>query len=682
MSKYTQTISSILRENARPGEDVNDLHDIGDIAKRCLFDGYGIQAVPSDYRDRLITGFSLHFFNDEIGMETLPLFKMGLSDKLYNNGDYIGQVYAALDKQLFSDYKTRATTGHNTSVINMSEGVDKAGSITNAKSGSDSTRHTGTASDTKTGTDTTENTGTSASVKSGNDTVKNTGTVGNLHTGQNRDDHENTDTLTKSGSEVTSGNASGISSKSGSDSVVSGGTETSNKTSGSTSTNESSDTGNTVGGETSNKTAGSTSTNESDEAGNRSGLKETVMSGIESTTNTGGHFTKKAGSELDVYGKKTTQTGGEKTFEMSESSGDTDTNAAAYNLDTPMDNIELLRAGQTNTNPPSYVPFESKGMGIAASYAKDKNNNQSKTRYMSNASLQDSSAVTSGDAISIRDSSQSETENQDGGHDIHYYSYDGKTGADGYPEGEGVFDYYQYGTVNADPTKNLDYEKTEKSYGLEQDSDHGNADTRRKDSTVEGGTDTKHSTSSDTASSMEESTRSNITEESKSHTSSDTSSSIEESGVTRSNIDKTTYGSQEVTGSTENSTLSFNQREDENASVGFETHQFNETNTRTDNTQSKTEYDSTQTRTDNLTQQTEYDTTSTHSQNLQDTVQYGSTNTQVINTNDSKVGNTSKNDTLAGDEISTALNLEMIYRSMPLLNKVWEIFDELFMSIY
>ena len=64
MSKYTQTISSILRENARPGEDVNDLHDICDIAKRCLFDGYGIQAVPSDYRDRLITGFSLHFFND------------------------------------------------------------------------------------------------------------------------------------------------------------------------------------------------------------------------------------------------------------------------------------------------------------------------------------------------------------------------------------------------------------------------------------------------------------------------------------------------------------------------------------------------------------------------------------------------------------------------------------------
>lgn len=682
MSKYTQTISSILRENARPGEDVNDIYDICDIAKRCLFDGYGIQSVPQLYRDRFITGFSLHFFNDEIGMETLPLFKMGLADKLYNNGEYIGEIFGTLDKQLFSDYRTRATNGAGNSTIISSNNKTSTGTVSDNKTGTDTVTHTGSASDRKQGTDTTENTGTTASVHSGNDTVKNTGTVGNLHTGQNRDDHENTDTLTKSGSEITSGNASGISSKSGSDSVVSGGTETSNKTSGSTSVNESSDTGNTVGGETSNKSAGSTSTNETDEAGNKSGLKETIMSGIEATVNTGGHFSKKAGSELDVYGKKTTQTGGEKTFEMSESSGDTDTNAAAYNLDTPMDNIELLRAGQTNTNPPSYVPFESKGMGIAATYAKDKNNNQSKTRYMTNASLQDSSAVTSGDAISIRDSSQSETENKDGGHDIHYYSYEAKTGNDGYPAGEGVFDYYQYGTVNADPSKNLDYEKTEKSYGLEQDSDHGNADTRRKDSTVEGGTDTKHSTSSDTASSIEESTKSNITEESKSHTSSDTSSSIEESGVTRSNMDTTTYGSQEVTGSTENSTLSFNQREDENASVGFETHQFNETNTRTDNTQSKTEYGSTQTRTDNLSQQTEYDTTNTHSENLQDQTLYASGTTEIRDLVDRGTGNVNKTDTNQMDEVSNTLNLEMIYRSMPLLNKVWEIFDELFMSIY
>jgi len=596
MSKYTQTISSILRENARAGEDVNDLHDICDIAKRCLFDGYGIQSLPNDYRDRFITGFSLHFFNDEIGMETLPLFKMGLSDKLYNNGEYIGQIYSTLDTQLFSDYKTRATTGHNTSVINMSEGVDKAGSITNAKSGSDSTRHTGTASDTKTGTDTTENTGTSANVKSGNDTVKNTGSTANQHTGQNRTDITGTDVLIKSGTETTTGTSTGSTSKTGSD----------------TSTGNSSNT------KTGSESKAISGTDTIDKTGSDSLTKE----GTETEKMTGGHSTTRTGSEGVTYGKKTTTKGGEKGYETNSSNGSTDTNAASYNLDTPMDNLELLRVAEDrDTNPPTYVPYASRGKGISASYAQDANGNYPKMRYMTNAGLTDSSAVTAGQGRVDRNFSDSKTEATDSGTDTTNYN--------------NVKDEFKYGATG---------EKKERSYDdYSETTTHNTTETDTKD--------------------LNETTTHNVTD----------------TGIT---TETTTHNTLDSSSSSEQSQLSYDNRTDSEATTEANIAQFNESNTRTDNLQSKTEYASSQTRTDNLTQQTEYDTTSTHSQNLQDTVQYGSTNTQVINTNDSKVGNTSKNDTLAGDEVSTALNLEMIYRSMPLLNKVWEIFDELFMSIY
>lgn len=174
MSRYTQTIKSILMENKQAGEDIHSITDICTIAKRCLFDEAPMNVISADYRDRLITGFSLHFFNEEIGLEVLPLFKMGISDKIYNNAEYINSIFAHLDKQILSDYSTR--------VINT-EDHDK---ITDE----------GTVS----------NTGTSANAKSGSDTVKRTGTENNAHTGTNNQTEHVDDVLTKTGNEVTTYN--------------------------------------------------------------------------------------------------------------------------------------------------------------------------------------------------------------------------------------------------------------------------------------------------------------------------------------------------------------------------------------------------------------------------------------------------------------------------------------------
>ena len=174
MSRYTQTIKSILMENKQTGEDIHSITDICTIAKRCLFDDAPMTVISSEYRDRLITGFALHFFNEEIGLEVLPLFKMGISDKIYNNADYINAIFAHLDKQILSDYSTKVvnTEGHDT--------ITDEGTVSN--------------------------TGTSANVKSGADTLKRTGTENNAHTGTNQQTEHVDDVLTKSGNEVTTYN--------------------------------------------------------------------------------------------------------------------------------------------------------------------------------------------------------------------------------------------------------------------------------------------------------------------------------------------------------------------------------------------------------------------------------------------------------------------------------------------
>ena len=174
MSRYTQTIKSILMENKQAGEDIHSITDMCAIAKRCLFDEAPMNVITSEYRDRLITGFSLHYFNDEIGLETLSLFKIGLSDKIFNNAEYINSIFAHLDKQILSDYQTKTVDGESHDVI------------------------------TEDGT--LANTGTSATAKTGSDTLKRTGTENNAHTGTNNQTEHVDDVLTKSGNEVTTYN--------------------------------------------------------------------------------------------------------------------------------------------------------------------------------------------------------------------------------------------------------------------------------------------------------------------------------------------------------------------------------------------------------------------------------------------------------------------------------------------
>lgn len=106
MANFTQSIREILQMNKHPLESLSKITDIEAIALRTLFDGQAIdEVIKTEYKERLVTGFTLHFMNDEIGYETLPLWKLALEEKLYNNGSYINKIFDNLDKEVFADYK-------------------------------------------------------------------------------------------------------------------------------------------------------------------------------------------------------------------------------------------------------------------------------------------------------------------------------------------------------------------------------------------------------------------------------------------------------------------------------------------------------------------------------------------------------------------------------------------------
>ena len=76
MANYTQSIREILQMNKQPGENITDIAVITSIANRTIFDGTMVNVIDEKYRNTFITGFTLHFFNDELGLETLPLWKI------------------------------------------------------------------------------------------------------------------------------------------------------------------------------------------------------------------------------------------------------------------------------------------------------------------------------------------------------------------------------------------------------------------------------------------------------------------------------------------------------------------------------------------------------------------------------------------------------------------------------
>lgn len=198
MSKYTRSIRNILQANAG-NNNITTLNGLYTVANSTLFPQDALNVISAEYRQELVTAFALHYMNDELGLETLALWKLALAEKLYNYGSYINLIYTNIDKQVFADYRVRQVnvqgtnqstkTGTGTitdahegeSETNVTDSLTHSQTVANSESGT--VAGTGTVAHAKGGHDTVAHTGTDVNAKSGYDTVSTTGTDETAHTG-------------------------------------------------------------------------------------------------------------------------------------------------------------------------------------------------------------------------------------------------------------------------------------------------------------------------------------------------------------------------------------------------------------------------------------------------------------------------------------------------------------------
>lgn len=205
MAEYTISIREILQMHKQPGQDLQNPADVLAIGQSYIFDHAPINVINTEYREKFMTGFLLHFFNEEIGLETIPLWKIALNEKIINNGEYINLVFDNIDKQLFAEYKVKTLDTANTNNTDTTQtgSGSKTGSVTGSENGTNSETHSDNAhkdgTNTHTGANTITKGGTITDVKSGTETLHEDGDVTDTKTGKELDKKTGNDSLARTG---------------------------------------------------------------------------------------------------------------------------------------------------------------------------------------------------------------------------------------------------------------------------------------------------------------------------------------------------------------------------------------------------------------------------------------------------------------------------------------------------
>lgn len=204
MANYTQSVREILQFNKRPAESLTNISDVYAIASRSLFANAPINVLDNDYQQRFVTGFALHFMNEELGYETLPLWQIALNEKLFNNANYINKIFENLDKEIFKDYNVKQIDTEGT----KSGSKEASGSLASMRDVGTSSIDTVVkdASDVLTydTSDVLDAEGTHNTTKSGSELTTKDGTDILAKKGSETKELGGSDTLSKSGSEITS----------------------------------------------------------------------------------------------------------------------------------------------------------------------------------------------------------------------------------------------------------------------------------------------------------------------------------------------------------------------------------------------------------------------------------------------------------------------------------------------
>lgn len=115
MANFTQSVREIIQQHA-DGQDLSTIEGIYEVGAPIFF-GSEMNVISNEFRERFEKGFLLKFFNDELGYETFPLWRIAFQEKIFNNAEYINLIYDTLDKQIFADYKVRKKNAEEASKI-------------------------------------------------------------------------------------------------------------------------------------------------------------------------------------------------------------------------------------------------------------------------------------------------------------------------------------------------------------------------------------------------------------------------------------------------------------------------------------------------------------------------------------------------------------------------------------
>lgn len=172
--------------------------------------------------------------------------------------------------------------------------------------------------------------------------------------------------------------------------------------------------------------------------------------------------------------------------------------------------------------------------------------------------------------------------------------------------------------------------------------------------------------------------------------------------------DTTTYNTTDrsVKSGTDTTTRTYTDYRNAKSDDGTIEDEYDETNTETKNLETEVTYDTTDTDTKNLQSQTTHNTTDTQTRNTLDTKSESNSGTRDVTTTDSGSKNVTDSSTQSVDtdttvtnnnestttqngttsnlseEIDYTYNMELLYKSMSLLDKVWDLFYDLFQIIY
>lgn len=104
MGYVTMPLYHLLRMNTHD-YDLTTMNGLMNACYEMVFKNDILSVIDQEYRDRLALGFALHYFSDELGLETIPLWNMSINEKVINNAEYINSIFEKLDKQVLGDYK-------------------------------------------------------------------------------------------------------------------------------------------------------------------------------------------------------------------------------------------------------------------------------------------------------------------------------------------------------------------------------------------------------------------------------------------------------------------------------------------------------------------------------------------------------------------------------------------------